>query len=97
TSILEMEIDGEVVDQYVGDGLIISTPTGSTGYTVSANGPIIHDGMEAITITPICAMSLSSRPFVLPPGSVVSIWPLGDYDLSTKLWTDGVLGTSIWP
>jgi NAD+ kinase len=97
TSTLEMEIDGEVVDQYQGDGLIISTPTGSTGYTVSANGPIIHDGMEAITITPICPMSLSSRPLVLPPGSVVSIWPLGDYDLSTKLWTDGVLATSIWP
>jgi len=97
TSILEMEIDGEIVDQYVGDGLIISTPTGSTGYTVSASGPIIHDGMEAITITPICPMSLSSRPLVLPPGSVVSIWPLGDYDLSTKLWMDGVLSTSIWP
>ncbi|AKG22871.1 NAD(+) kinase [Calothrix sp. 336/3] len=97
TSILEMEIDGEVVDQYVGDGLIMATPTGSTGYTVSANGPIMHDGMEAITITPICPMSLSSRPLILPPGSVVSIWPLGDYDLSTKLWTDGVLATSIWP
>ena len=97
TSILEMEIDNEVVDQYQGDGLIISTPTGSTGYTVSANGPIMHDGMEAITITPICPMSLSSRPIVLPPGSVVSVWPLGDYDLSTKLWTDGVLATSIWP
>ena len=97
TSILEMEIDNEVVDQYQGDGLVISTPTGSTGYTVSANGPIMHDGMEAITITPICPMSLSSRPIVLPPGSVISIWPLGDFDLSTKLWTDGVLGTSIWP
>ncbi|BAZ41619.1 inorganic polyphosphate/ATP-NAD kinase [Calothrix sp. NIES-4101] len=97
TSILEMEIDGEVIDQYVGDGLIISTPTGSTGYTVSANGPIMHDGMEALTVTPICPMSLSSRPIVLPPGSVVSIWPLGDYDLSTKLWMDGVLATSIWP
>ena len=97
TSILEMEIDNEVIDQYQGDGLIISTPTGSTGYTVSANGPIMHDGMEAITITPICPMSLSSRPIVLPPGSVISAWPLGDFDLSTKLWTDGVLGTSIWP
>ena len=97
TSILEMEIDNEVVDQYQGDGLVISTPTGSTGYTVSASGPIMHDGMEAITITPICPMSLSSRPIVLPPGSVISIWPLGDFDLSTKLWTDGVLGTSIWP
>ena len=97
TSILELEIDGEVIDQYVGDGLIVATPTGSTGYTVSANGPIIHDGMEALTVTPICPMSLSSRPIVLPPGSVVSIWPLGDYDLSTKLWMDGVLATSIWP
>jgi NAD+ kinase len=97
TSILEIEIDGEVIDQYVGDGLIVATPTGSTGYTVSANGPIMHDGMEALTVTPICPMSLSSRPIVLPPGSVVSIWPLGDYDLSTKLWMDGVLATSIWP
>lgn len=97
TSILEMEIDGAVVDQYQGDGLIISTPTGSTGYTVSANGPIMHDGMKAITVTPICPMSLASRPLILPPGSVVSVWPLADYELNTKLWMDGVLATSIWP
>jgi len=97
TSILEMEIDGEVVDQYQGDGLIIATPTGSTCYTISANGPILHDGMEAITVTPICPLSLSSRPIVLPSGSVVSVWPLADYELSTKLWMDGVLATSIWP
>lgn len=97
TAILEMEIDGEVVDQYQGDGLIVATPTGSTCYTVSANGPIVHDGMEAIAVTPICPLSLSSRPIVIPPGSVVSIWPLSDYDLSTKLWMDGVLATAIWP
>ncbi|HEY9670790.1 MAG TPA: NAD(+) kinase [Waterburya sp.] len=97
TSVLEMEIDGEVVDQYQGDGLIVSTPTGSTCYTLSANGPILHDGMEALTVTPICPLSLSSRPIVLPAGSVVSIWPLGDYELNTKLWMDGVLATSIWP
>lgn len=97
TSILEMEIDGEVVDQYQGDGLIVSTPTGSTCYTLSANGPILHDGMEALTVTPICPLSLSSRPIVLPSGSVVSIWPLGDYELNTKLWMDGVMATSIWP
>jgi len=97
TSILEMEIDGEVVDQYQGDGLIVATPTGSTCYTISANGPILHDGMEAITVTPICPLSLSSRPLVLPAGSVVSIWPLADYELHTKLWMDGVLATSIWP
>jgi NAD+ kinase len=97
TSVLEMEIDGEVVDQYQGDGLIVATPTGSTCYTLSANGPILHDGMEALTVTPICPLSLSSRSLVLPSGSVVSIWPLGDYELNTKLWMDGVLATSIWP
>ncbi len=97
TSILEMEIDGAVIDQYQGDGLIIATPTGSTCYTLSANGPILHDGMEALTVTPICPLSLSSRPLVLPSGSVVSVWPLADYELHTKLWMDGVLATSIWP
>ena len=97
TSILEMEIDGEVVDQYQGDGLLISTPTGTTGYTVAAGGTIVHPGMDAIVITPICPLSLSSRPIILPPGAVVSVWPLADPDLSTKLWMDGVMATAIWP
>ncbi len=97
TSILEMEIDGEVIDQYQGDGLLVATPSGSTCYTLSANGPILHPGMEAIIVTPICPLSLSSRPIVLPAGSVVSIWPLADPDLNTKLWMDGVLSTAIWP
>ncbi len=97
TSILEIEVDGEVVDQYQGDGLLVATPTGSTCYTASANGPIIHPGMEAIAVTPICPLSLSSRPIVIPPASLVSIWPLGDYELNTKLWMDGALATSIWP
>jgi NAD+ kinase len=97
TAILEMEIDGEVVDQYQGDGLLISTPTGTTGYTVAANGPIVHPGMDAIVVTPICPLSLSSRPVVLPSGCVVSVWPLADPGMNTKLWMDGVLATSIWP
>jgi NAD+ kinase len=97
TSILEMAIDGEVVDQYQGDGLLISTPTGSTGYTVAANGPIVHPGMDALIVTPICPLSLSSRPIVLPPRCTVSVWPLADPEHSTKLWTDGVLATSVWP
>ena len=97
TSILEMAVDGEVVDQFQGDGLIVATPTGSTGYTVSANGPIVHSGMEAIAVTPICPLSLSSRPIILPSGSVVSVWPLEDKELNTKLWTDAVMATSIWP
>ena len=97
TAILELEVDGEIVDQYQGDGLLVATPTGSTCYTASANGPIIHPGMDAIAVTPICPLSLSSRPIVIPPGSVVDIWPLGDYELNTKLWTDSSLATSIWP
>ena len=97
TSVLEMEVDGQVVDQYSGDGLLVSTPTGSTGYTVSANGPIVHPGMEAIAVTPICPLSLSGSPLVIPPASVVSVWPLGDYEVSTKLWTDGALATTVWP
>ncbi|MGL5083670.1 MAG: NAD(+) kinase [Microcoleaceae cyanobacterium] len=97
TSILEMEVDGEVVDQYQGDGLIVGTPTGSTCYNASANGPIVHPGMAALVVTPICPLSLSSRPIVLPPGSVVSVWPLADPEHETKLWMDGVLATSVWP
>jgi NAD+ kinase len=97
TSILELAIDGAVVDQYQGDGLLVATPTGSTCYTLAANGPIVHPGMEAMIVTPICPLSLSSRPIVLPSGSVVSIWPLEDRELTTKLWMDGVLATSIWP
>ncbi|WP_448533719.1 NAD(+) kinase [Parathermosynechococcus lividus] len=97
TAILEMEIDGDVVDQYQGDGLLVATPTGSTCYTVAANGPIVHPGMEALVVTPICPLSLSSRPIVLPSRSLVSIWPLEDHSLNTKLWMDGVMATSIWP
>lgn len=94
TVALELEIDGEVVDQYHGDGLIIATPTGSTSYVVAANGPILHPGMEAIVVTPICPLSLSSRTIVLPPKLMVSIWLLND-DTSIKLWTDGVLASSV--
>jgi len=97
TSVLEMEVDGQIVDQYSGDGLLVATPTGSTGYTVSANGPIVHPGMKAIAVTPICPLSLSGSSLVIPPASVVSVWPLGDYEVSTKLWTDSALATTVWP
>lgn len=97
TAIIEVEVDGELIDQYQCDGLLVATPTGSTCYTSSANGPILHPGMDAIVITPICPLSLSSRPIVIPPGSSVNIWPLGDFELNTKLWTDGSLATGVWP
>ena len=92
---LEVEIDGEVVDQYHGDGLLVSTPTGSTSYTIAANGPMLHPGMLAMVITPICPLSLSSRPIVIPPKLTVNIWPLLENDDSIKVWTDGVLATSL--
>ena len=93
TCLLELEIDGEVVDQFRGDGLIIATPTGSTGYSMAAGGPILHPGIEAIVVNPICPMSLSSRPVVVPPGSVLAVWPLGETSRRVKLWKDGAHAT----
>lgn len=90
TCLLELEIDGEVVDQYRGDGLIMATPTGSTGYAMAAGGPILHPGIEAIVINPICPMSLSSRAIVVPPRSKLTIWPLGESSRKVRLWKDGV-------
>ncbi|MFN9630687.1 MAG: NAD(+) kinase [Cyanobacteriota bacterium] len=86
---LELEIDGEVVDQYQGDGLIISTPTGSTGYSMAAGGPILHPGIEAMVINPICPMSLSSRAVVVPPRARLTVWPLGESSRKVRLWKDG--------
>jgi NAD+ kinase len=97
TCILEMEIDGEVVDQVRGDGLILASPTGSTGYAMAAGGPILHPGIDAIVVSPICPMSLSSRTVVLPPRSRVVIWPLGDASRQVKLWKDGAAGEVFGP
>jgi len=97
TCTLELEIDGEVVDQMRGDGLILSTPTGSTGYALAAGGPILHPGIEAMVVAPICPMSLSSRTLVVPPRARLVIWPLGDADHRIKLWKDGVGCTVMEP
>jgi NAD+ kinase len=94
---LELDIDGEVVDQYRGDGLIIATPTGSTGYSMAAGGPILHPGIEAMVINPICPMSLSSRAIVVPPRSRLTIWPLGESSRRVRLWKDGVHATVLEP
>jgi len=94
---LELDIDGEVVDQYRGDGLIIATPTGSTGYSMAAGGPILHPGIEAMVINPICPMSLSSRAIVVPPRSRLTIWPLGESSRRVRLWQDGVHATVLEP
>ena len=97
TCTLELEIDGEVVDQVRGDGLILATPTGSTGYVMAAGGPILHPSIDAIVVTPICPMSLSSRTLVVPPAANLAIWPLGDAGQKIKLWKDGVGCTVLEP
>ncbi len=90
TCSLQLEIDGEAVDIYKGDGLILSTPTGSTAYAMGAGGPILHPGVEAIVVSPICPMSLSSRTIVVPAGSTLIIKPLGSKNRKVKIWQDGV-------
>jgi len=89
TCTLELVIDGEAVDQYRGDGLILSTPTGSTAYSMASGGPILHPGIEAIIVSPICPMSLSSRPVIVPAASRLVIKPLGNRTRRVKLWQDG--------
>jgi len=63
---VELRVDEEELTTYAGDGLIISTPVGSTAHSLSAGGPILEPGMEAFIITPICAHTLTDRPLVVP-------------------------------
>ncbi len=63
---VEVKIDGEFFNNYWADGLIIATPTGSTGYSLSCNGPIMMPGSETFVLTPIAPHNLTARPFVIP-------------------------------
>lgn len=90
---LGLHINGAQAANVLGDGLIASTPLGSTAYNVSAGGPVVHPATDAITITPIAAHSLSFRPIVLPGSANVEIQVINanhDADCSgTALVLDG--------
>ena len=73
TSKFYLDINGKEVCDYIADGLIISTPTGSTAYGLSAGGPVLHPGMEAIVIVPICPHTLNARPLVVPANETITI------------------------
>lgn len=70
---LRAEIDGTTVDNFSSDGIIVSTPTGSTAYSLAAGGSILSPELEAFILTPICAHSLHSRPVVFSDGSVLKL------------------------
>ena len=65
-SISQTRADDEYITTYRADGLIFSSPTGSTAYNLSAGGPLVYPGLATITVTPICPFMLSSRPIILP-------------------------------
>jgi NAD+ kinase len=85
---LSVESVGEHIYNLAGDGLIISSPIGSTAYSLAAGGPIIHPSVNAMTLTPICAHSLTHRPLVIPDNSNVVVKAARPDD-SLKLTLDG--------
>lgn len=84
---ISAEIDGNKVDEFVGDGIIVSTPTGSTAYSLSAGGSVLAPGIDAFILTPVCAHSLHNRPIVFSDRNKMCV-KLGADDGAT-LFCDG--------
>lgn len=84
--------DLDEISRFTGDGLILSTPTGSTAYSLSAGGPIVAPDMECIIVTPICPHTLAVRPLVISSGETVTVRPL-DRAGTLVLTVDGQAGT----
>jgi NAD+ kinase len=91
---LELLIDDHFVCRYRADGLIVATPTGSTAYSLSAGGPIVHPGVGAFLLTPICPHTLSDRPIVVQDSSRIEICFPGNSE-AVFLTVDGQTGIEI--
>jgi len=89
TNQIQIEINTEKVNEYKGDGLIISSSTGSTAYSMAAGGPIVHPSINALVVNPICPMSLGSRPIVIPYTSNIIVRAAIKNKGAIKLWRDG--------
>jgi len=93
---LQTLVNNEYLCTYKADGLIVSTATGSTGYSLSANGPILMPKLSNLIIAPICAHSLASRPFILSEEDTVTVVIKGD-DISPVLSIDVQVGMDLNP
>jgi len=94
---LKVSVDGDEVAQYSADGIIVSTPTGSTAYSMSAGGPIVVPTVDAIVVTAICPHTLAVRPLVLSATAVVTIQPIPPWTDEVLVSFDGQVGTPIQP
>jgi NAD+ kinase len=90
---LAVSVDGQFATAYRADGLIISTPTGSTAYCLSAGGPIVFPTMPAVVLTPICSHTLTDRPIVLPADQHIEVTLQSDQDVMLTL--DGQVGFAL--
>jgi len=91
---LDVSRGSQRVARYLGDGLVVATPTGSTGYNLSAGGPIIDPTLDAMVITPVAPHTLSLRPMVVPAGGTISITATRVNE-GTKLIIDGQVPQSL--
>lgn len=91
---IETYLNEQFVNSFRADGLIVSTPTGSTAYNLSAGGPIIFPTMNTVVITPICPFTLSNRPIVVPDDSVIEVRLMTEKE-DVALTLDGQVGFPI--